>query len=232
MAAKRSGQFITSCCLLAGLLAGGNRAEAVLVNIEFGGQFTYVPGALGPPVSVDDTFTGTFQYDSDTAANPGGSASAADFYALTDFSFSSAGLSSTGFSTGGGSNIQMYNDLGVPNYDHFSVVPFFSGLAVPDIGTSKFQFAVLRIDDTTESIFSTALDLPTSLNLNDFNSNRIFSLFYYNFADGHFESIDGSLLYLRTVSTDEPVVPEPATLTLIGLGLASAGVLRRRNVRK
>jgi hypothetical protein len=74
-----------------------------------------------------------------------------------------------------------------------------------------------RLDDATNTAFSTALTLPTALALSDFTSNSFFVFF------------GGELVSGTLTSLAAPAVPEPAMLSLAALGL---GALARRRFRR
>ncbi len=214
-------------------IAGTGRAQASLVNCSFAGTVDVggAPAVFAPSIVDGSSVTGTFQYDTTTPADAGGDPSASSFTgAITGFTFNVADgglIASFTRAPGGGSNIQMYNDLGSPNFDHISLVPFFPELTGDQPSGYFVQFAVLRFDDTSQSVFGTAASLPGSLDFSQFTGGG----FFLFLEDTHSEAtatISMTITSLTTDSITEPVVPEPATLSLMGLGLAGVGALRRR----
>src|SRR5262249_34837120 len=149
------------------------------------------------------------QYDTSIGADAGGSTGQSIFRAITDFSFNlnSGEIASTGFTRSGTpppSNIQMYNDQGSPDFDHISIVPFAPELQVPGSPTFFFNFAVLRLDDTGETVFNTADALPTSLNLSDFSGGNFDLFFLRDEGDGSFETkeVDAVITSLSTTVSE------------------------------
>ena len=90
------------------------------------------------------------------------------------------------------------------------------GPSVAGLPLLSFAF---RLDDSSNSVFSDALILPTSLDLSDFD-NREFFLFFGNIASPSI--VHGSITTLAAV-------PEPSSLTLAAIvALSGMGYWRLR----
>lgn len=205
--------------LLAGLaalvLAGfGGTARAGLVTVEIGGTVTSVDEALSSQFAVGDSLSAVYTFESTTAARSGSTSNFAVFDALTQLGFSIGAY--TGL-TYGAPEIQVDNDVPRTGADRYGVVARSSdglvGDPVNDIPLTAFGF---RLDDSTGTVFSDALILPTSLNLADFDSNAFF-LFFDDGGPSDLSLVTGSITSLRVTSVPEPSTIGLACLAAVGL---------------
>ncbi|MEX0775185.1 MAG: hypothetical protein WD042_05665 [Phycisphaeraceae bacterium] len=200
--------------------AGASHAHAIPVGYLATGRLTYVDSPLVGTFAVGDLFHFIFIFESTTPPEPGSNAFAADFAAVTD-AWGTVGIY-TASSSGGIGYIFIHNDFNVmgATWDTFSLLsPPLSG---PDVGGLALDHAGLYFtgDDT---VFSTALDLPVSLNLNDFPLE-------FGLAFGGGPMARGQVTGLAQVAPSGSAMPEPATAGL-ALGAAAAlalALLRRR----
>ncbi|MCI0733368.1 MAG: PEP-CTERM sorting domain-containing protein [Methylococcaceae bacterium] len=184
---------------------------AVPITINFTGTVNSVSSSLGGTFSGGQTLTGSYTFDSSIGARAGSTSSFAVFDALQSLSFSIGGYSASSLSS---SEIQVDNDPGLPFNDRYAVVSRASqGLSGAMVGGFALDAFAFRLDDSTNSVFSDALVLPTSLSLSSFDSTAFF-LFFVD-TSGALQLVDGAITGLSTVSQ----VPEPSTLVLLLLGL-------------
>lgn len=197
--------------------------NAALLTANYSGTLTDVPTELMPQFAVGQTVTGSYTFESTTTARAGSTSSAAFFDALTNASYSAGTYTAT---TTGAPEIQVDNDVaGNDRYGVVSSVP--NGLSGADVNGIPLLFASLRLDDSTGTVFSNALVLPTMIDLNDFDSNE-FILFFGAFEADTFV-VSGELTSFEI--TGPAVVPEPSSFFLASIGmvgLAVAGYRRRR----
>ncbi len=209
-------RFMLFCGLLA-VCAGANAAPITFTVDGTVGSVT--PNLSGAGVAAGDPFSMTYTFESTTAPRAGSNSSFAVFDALTSLSFTAGAASGSSSSA---SEIQVDNAPGAPN-DRYAVVSRASqGLTGPTLNGLGLNFASFRLDDLSNTVFSNALTLPTSLSFSSFTSGSFF-VFYGPNLDG---LINGNVTDIRTATA----VPEPTTLTLMGLGLAGIALARRRRL--
>jgi hypothetical protein len=194
---------------------------AATVTYDFAGVLDSSFGAY----SAGDTFTGSFTYDETVAANAGSSSVTAVFNAL-------AALNVTVNTTSGPSALTAYdgelqmgnqgtNGVDTETTDRFAVVSLVTGSTIASTTPQAF---ILRLDDSTGNIFSSALTLPTALNLADFDVNLDF--LFASLPDSDPDAATGHLTSLTAAA-----VPEPASwgLMLVGFGLAGGAIRSTRH---
>ena len=223
---KRGGLFVFASIALAGgiLASAATSANASLITFNFTGTVTLVESPLGGTFSLGQTLSGSYTFDSSIAATGASTSNFAVFNALTSFNFSIGGYSA---SSSGAPEIQVDNDPGAPNHDRYAIVSQASnGLTGPDVSSLALNTFGFRLDDSTDSVFSNALILPTALNFSDFTSSSFF-VFFTNSA--------GALSIVSGTLTDVSAAPLPATLPLFASGLGALGLLgwrRKKNAAR
>lgn len=199
------------------LTVGLAAAPASAVTVTFSGTVNSGFGSIANGALL----TGTYDFDPTTPARAGSNANFAFYDAITALSFAVGGYSASASPTVG-EEIQIDNDPGLPNNDRYGVTSRASdGLTGAMNGGLSLSAFSLRMDDVTDTVFSTALTLPTDPNLADFTSGSFFIFFVdQNGALGGI--VSGTLDSLETVAQ----IPLPASLVLLfgaiaGLGLVS-----------
>ena len=213
-------------CALMVAAAATTTAQAAAVTYYFGGTLDYVVGV--PSLSVGDSFTGSFTFESTSAnLNSFPSPNTADYVdssnaievTVNGYSFSSTNTSACGSLGCGG--IRVYND--VPTLgDHFEASNSVYGIPAPvtgpnlaGLGTSLSLF--LGLQDSTGTVFNSTA-LPLSLTLSSFDQT------HFGLINGSSGSPFGSLTYLSTTAP----VPEASTTAMLALGLSALAFVRRR----
>lgn len=203
-----------ACCAL---LVAVTEARAVQIQVNYTGTVTSVTPNLSGPFAPGQTLDGTYIFESTTAPLAGSTVNGAVYDAIIQHSFDvfSGGVvysASTPVVVGGAPEIQIDNaGGGFPN-DRYGVLSRASdGLAGPAVNGLPLDSLGFRLDDFSNTVFATALDLPTNLTLADFDSSAFF-LFFGITLEG---LISGSI-----DSIDFAVVPEPSTLALLAIGVA------------
>jgi PEP-CTERM motif len=203
------------------LVTWSTPSRADLFTVSFAGTTDSVDPALGGAFSAGQTLTGTYTFESTTAARAGSDSTSAAFDALTNLTFTLGSYTAT---STGAPEIQVDNDPPLPDHDRYAVVSRASdgltGASVAGLALDTFLF---RLDDSTNTVFSDALVLPTNLNLSSFDNSR----FFIFFTDGTSPSI------ISGTFTSLSSVPEPSSMIMVGVGaLGLAGYrLRRRAAR-
>lgn len=200
-------------------------ASAETVTLAFSGQVGLGLGSI----DSNDFFQGTLTYDTSVAATGTSNSTFAVFNAVTDFSFSVGSLNGSFMSPTGGPEIQIDNDPGAPFHDRFGLVSRVSDGLSPLMLDNLWTLTTVtfRLDDNTDSVFSDALVLPTSVDLSDFTSSQFFLFFVPKSDPQGFALISGSLNRLTTVPAPIPL-PPAAPLAAGALGLLFALGRRRR----
>ncbi|MGE3822444.1 MAG: PEP-CTERM sorting domain-containing protein [Isosphaeraceae bacterium] len=188
-------------------------ARGDLFHVNLTGSVDLVDPSLTGTFALGQTMNGSYVFDSATAPRAGSNATFAVYDALKTLTFSVGGYAA---SSNGAPEIQVDNNPPLPNHDRYGVVSRASeGLTGASVGGNALTAFGFRLDDSTDTVFSTALVLPTSLNLANFDNAR----FFVFFGDiGNPKLVSGTIGGL-TVSA----IPEPGVLSLGLLGLALAG---------
>lgn len=224
-----------AAALAAGLLlALGGSAHATLVTFSFDGTIEFVEGLVSSEFSVGQAFNVTYTFDSTVGATPGSNSNFSVFNALTSLAFTSGAYSASSTAP---AEIQVDNDPGAPNNDRYGLTSRASegltGAAINGYLLDGFSF---RLDDISDSVFSDALLLPTSIDLADFSSNAFFLFFTLPGLVPTAEPqnglptsqlVFGSFDTLTITTDDDPVVPEPASIMLGAMGVAMLAARRR-----
>ncbi len=209
-------------CLALSLIGLASSAQAAMLTANYTGTVTFVPTELSSEFSVGDTITGTYTFESTTPARAGSTMEFAVFDALTSASYTVGSYTATSAAT---QEIQVDDVL---NADRYGVVSRASdGLTGADVNGLSLFFASFRLDDSTGTVFNNALILPTSIDLNDFDSTGFFLSFGPTQAGG-FPTLSGTIESFS-------IVPEPSTFVLAslgGLGLVAFGIRRRKQAAK
>lgn len=208
--------------LAAVVLAGtAGPARGAFITFQFTGTVDGVDEALSGTFKVGDKLAGSYTFDSTTAARSGSTSNFAVFDALTALNFSTKSYSA---STTGAPEIQVDNNPPAPDVDRYAVVSRASdGLNGPSVNDLNLEFFGFRLDDSTNTVFSDARVLPTSLTLSDFDNRRFFIFFEDNGTEATFV-VTGTIDSLRQPTA----TPEPASLALLGVGAAGLAVRRLR----
>ena len=184
-------------------------AHASVINMTFTGV---VDGGFGD-ANVGDPFSLAISYES-TAANLGDSTFGV-FNALLSLNLTAGTFVAT---SSAAAEIQIDNNPGGGFHDRFGVVSRASdGLTGTNNGV-PVNFFFMRLDDSTDSAFSTADALPIALSLAAFDG-KSFGIF--------FENVDNSISGRITGISRPGEVPLPAALPLFVTGLGVLGLLGR-----
>ena len=201
-------------------------AEASSITLNFTGVVTSVAPGLAGSFAVGDLLAGSYTFESTTSPRPGADVNGAVYDAVTDVSFTIGSYAAATVGPAPNGEIQVENDPVTPGFfDRYALVSRVSdGLVGPPASLQPLVFFGFRLDDTTNAAFSTALTLPTALDLSDFTSATFFALF------GIGDTVDGTLTSITVAGAATPV-PEPATLGLLALGLGAAARRRLRSTK-
>lgn len=196
---------------------GGLPARAALIQAQYSGTVTSVTTNLAGTFAVGQTLTGSYSFESATAPRAGATAHGAAYDALVDHSLlvSSGGpvySAAMPVTPAGAPEIQI-DDAGggFPNDRYAILSRAIDGLSGPSVAGLPLNSASFRLDDNSNTVFTTALNLPTSVSLADFDSNGFF-LFFGNSFEG--------LVAGTMTSISFNAVPEPTGLAIFGIGIA------------
>ncbi len=191
-------------------------SQASLITFTATGVVDSVDAELLIPFAPGQTFIMNYSFESSTFARVGSDSQFAVYDALTSIDFT---LGTYNGSAIGPEEIQVDNDPPNPSVDRYSVGPGAgSTLIGSDVNGLSLSDFFIRLDDVTNTAFSDALILPTSLSLSDFSSAG-FAVFFSDGLGGTF-GVTGTL---TSVS-----VPEPNTFGLAGSSIFGFLALRRR----
>jgi hypothetical protein len=200
-------------------IAGVVSASATSITYNFTGTVDAVDPALASEFAIGDTLTGSYTFESTTAARAGSNSNSAVFDALTSLQFQIGSYFASSLAS---PEIQVDNDPGAGFHDRYGVLSRASeGLTGPSVGGAALDAFSFRLDDATDTVFSDALILPTSLALPSFTSTAFFLFFVDD--ERRLSIVSGSLNTLDQT-------PLPAALPLFASALAAIGAIgwRRR----
>jgi hypothetical protein len=213
---------------LAMVLVCGMLSPAVArpITFTFTGRVDSVDPGLEGTFSPGETLTGSYTFESTTAARAGSNGTFAFFDALTALNFH---IGSYSASSSAAPEIQVDNDPGGGAQDRYAVLSRVSdGLTGPSVAGNPLLSFMFRLDDSTNTVFSGALILPTSLSLSSFDEAPPSRQFFVFFGDPANPSIvTGTITGLSPASVPEPgtglspaAVPEPGSMALRLFGVA------------
>lgn len=216
-------RYLLGCLALAATLTASS-AFASPIQVTFSGTLNSVSSGLQPTFAVDDTFSGSYVFESTTPPRAGSNNQFAVYDALTSFGLS---LPRAGFSasSAGAPEIQIDNNPPAPNDDRYGIaVRDSDGLAGSSLANGfSISTFLFRLDDTNDAIFSDT-SLPLVLSLNDFTSNAVFIFF----GD---QLLQGTLTNLTFSPVTAGTVPVPPALFLFSTAFGAFGLSRRRRLR-
>jgi len=204
---------VGTCCTDAAL--------ASPITFHFGGIVTSVDPLLTGTFTVGDPISDILTVDTAAADTAPGPTVGMYQYISFQLQFGSYVASSL---PGVNSIVSVFNE---PSFDLFQALSAFSAVGAPVNGLTLVSGATTLLDSTHMVFNSDAL--PTSLNLGSFDIADTSLSFCATPGDPgncntHLQQVFGSITSLSVTSS----VREPATLTLLGLGLAALGWSRRQ----
>ncbi len=207
---------IASIILSITILVLTTLSSAAPIRVDYGGSLTSVDSLLSPPFMVGDTYTGSYVFDSN-APDIGTSGNGGDF-AATNFSVT--------FSTGYNVTANMGEiETRLTSSQHTYSVRSRNLIAGTVNGNFPIDFLLRLTDSSVTALQSTAI--PTTIDLNDFDSRQFFFGFSETGPDG-----DNNVGLAGTVtSLSFTPVPVPSAMLLMGTGLLGLIGYRKWNTK-
>ena len=198
-----------------------SEGRAAIVTFNFSGQISEVltfNSLMPPAITVGDTFTGSFSYDTAAVANAPGFFTNQAVYSTGDNASISATIDSEVISSGSNDGLNY-----VRVWNGSSGIDFLGVVNGSDFGTYQ-RYTEIQLQDSQQSAFS-SLALPTGLALGDFEY-ALFELKLYDTATRQSSIARGRITELVGTPT-----PEPTTLILWSLGALGCAVSAYRRRR-
>jgi hypothetical protein len=225
---KHMHHLARAAAAIALLVGTSTRANASTITFTFTGSVTFVNDNIdNGTFSIGDTLTGSLTYDSGLA-DSNVSPTVGQYAPLSSLSFTIGSYSASFANTV--SLVTVTN--GPPGSDQLNLRGDVTGATVNNFKPFEMVFA---LTDSTGQVFSSDA-LPLAFDTSQFTS-ATFTFRFTNRANPHdtttpgtnFAGVQGTLTGIAVADTAP--VPEPATLTLLGGGLASIALRLRRKQR-
>ena len=207
------------------VLSLSSSVQAALIEVNYTGTTTSVGASLTGTFSVGDSVQGTVVYDTTTPQDFASPTIAAYSAAIQSYDFLIG--SYAGSATG---TIRTYNDD--PTFGDGAYFLGNTDVSAAQVGGQDLSRVQLFLNTNVLTTL-TNLDLPSVGDLNQLWANNI-AAGNINFIEfsGSGDDVRYSLNNVTAkVITDDEVVPAPATIALISLGLAGIGYKRRKQIK-
>lgn len=199
--------------------------QAALIEVAYTGTTTSVGASLTGTFSVGDSVQGTVVYDTTTPQSSASPTIATYGAAIQSFDFLIGSYS--GSATG---NVRVYNDE--PTFGDGAYFLGNADVSAAQVGGQDLSRVQLFLNTNILTTLSN-LDLPSVSDLNQLWANNI-AAGNINFIEftGSGDDVRYSLSNVTAkIVTGDEEVPAPATLALLGLGLAGIGYGRRKQIK-